>query len=293
MWGSKKEKEKVFSGFMGDLSPEQELVLDQFKLWITQTETNPEGRFDDYDFLRFCRARKFVLADVQLMWTNMIEWRKKNGIDTITQNWKFDEKAQVQVIYPQFYHHTDKTGRPVYIERLGQLNVDKLWEVTTEERMFTNYFYGFETLFNHKYPACSAVAQRRIDNSFNIIDMTDFGATSLTSQVRGILSKCAAITGDNYPECLGMMICTNAPFVFSACWKIVKGFLDERTVSKIKIKGSDYPKALLEFIDADKLPKFLGGNCTCESRGGCFNSDVGPWNDFEPVYPFGIKPKGQ
>ena len=120
--------------------------------------------------------------------------------------------------------------------------------------MFSNYFYTFETLFNHKYPACTAKAGRRIDSSFNIIDMTDFSATSLTSQVRGLLGKAAGVTGDNYPECLGMMICTNAPFVFSACWKIVKGFLDERTVSKIKIKGSDYKKTLLEYVDADKLP---------------------------------------
>jgi hypothetical protein len=38
------------------------------------------------------------------------------------------------------------------------------------------------------------------------------------------------------------------------------------------------------------LPTFLGGNCTCESRGGdCLRSDVGPWNDYRVLIPNGIE----
>ena len=64
MWGSSKPKARVYSGFMGDTSTEQDLVLAEFKKFVETTGTNPIGRFDDYDFLRFCRARKFVLKDV-------------------------------------------------------------------------------------------------------------------------------------------------------------------------------------------------------------------------------------
>lgn len=154
MWGSKK-KEPEKSGRMGDTSPEQDACLAAFKAWIEKTGTNPIGRFDDYDLLRFCRARKFVLADVQKMWFDFIEWRKKTGADTIIETWKFEEKEKVAEIYPQFYHKTDKKGRPLYIERIGTLNVPKLWEVTNEERMFNNWIYAFELLFAFRYPACS------------------------------------------------------------------------------------------------------------------------------------------
>ena len=122
--------------------------------------------------------------------------------------------------------------------------------------------------------------------------MTDFSAGKLTSEVRALLKGASKISADNYPECLGNMYVTNAPFVFTACWKVVKSFLDERTVKKISIKGSDYQKYLLEAIDKENLPTWLGGTCTCEELGGCVESDVGPWNDFDPVYPFGIKAKG-
>lgn len=40
--------------------------------------------------------------------------------------------------------------------------------------------------------------------------------------------------------------------------------LDEATVAKISIIGSNYQKSLLDLIDAENLPVFLGGTCDCE-----------------------------
>ena len=69
--------------------------------------------------------------------------------------------------------------------------------------------------------------------------------------------------------------------LFSALYAIVKGFLDERTRSKVRILGSNYQPTLLEHIDAENLPSFLGGTCTCSHvEGGCLYSNAGPWNDY-------------
>jgi hypothetical protein len=65
---------------------------------------------------------------------------------------------------------------------------------------------------------------------------------------------------------------------FTAVWAVVKGFLDEKTREKIQIKGSDYKKTLLKYVDADQLPDFLGGTCTAP-----LEEDYGPWHDFEIV----------
>ena len=186
MWSSK-PKERVYSGFMGDVSPVQEQCLAQFREWVETSEYNVDKRFDDYDYLRFCRARKFVLDDIMKMWKDFMDWRQKNGINEIAKTFKFEEADKVAEIYPQFYHKTDKKGRPLYIERLGTLDVPKLFTVTTEERMLSQYALAFESLFNHRYPSCSAVKGERIDQSFTILDMTDFSATMMTSQVRALL----------------------------------------------------------------------------------------------------------
>jgi hypothetical protein len=66
MWSSK-PKERVYSGFMGDTSAEQEAVLVQFRQWVNESGFNKSNRWDDYDLLRFCRGRKFVLVDMQKM----------------------------------------------------------------------------------------------------------------------------------------------------------------------------------------------------------------------------------
>ena len=67
---------------MGDLSPEMEQCLKDFKLHVEKTQSN-DGRFDDYDFLRFCRARKFKLEDVIIMWDNTTKWRVERKVDEV------------------------------------------------------------------------------------------------------------------------------------------------------------------------------------------------------------------
>jgi hypothetical protein len=73
------------------------------------------------------------------------------------------------------------------------------------------------------------------------------------------------------------MYIINAPMLFTAVWSVIKQLLDEVTVNKIHILGSSYKKQLLECIDEENIPDFLGGSCKCP--GGCVNADIGPWND--------------
>ena len=83
----------------------------------------------------------------------------------------------------------------------------------------------------------------------------------------------------------------NAPMLFTGVWSIVKSFLDEKTRKKITIKGGSFHKDLLELVESENLPDFLGGTCKCEAYGGCMKSGVGPWNDYEVLQPVGIRKK--
>ena len=67
-------------------------------------------------------------------------------IQQILEDFDFPEYAEVRKLYPRLYHKTDKLGRPIYIERVGIVDVKQLWKVTTSERMLRNHTY--EVLFN-------------------------------------------------------------------------------------------------------------------------------------------------
>jgi hypothetical protein len=143
-----------------------------------------------------------------------------------------------------------------------------------------------------RFPVCSELAGRKIQQGLTIMDLTGFGMTSVSKKVYGLVKVASQIGSDYYPEIMGNMLVVNAPYLFSGVWSMVKGFLDERTRNKIKIVGGGYTKVLLEYIDEKTLPDFLGGKCTCSEFGGCMKSNLGPWNEFERVKPFGVRRKG-
>ncbi|KAJ2999217.1 cytosolic factor, phosphatidylinositol/phosphatidylcholine transfer protein [Globomyces sp. JEL0801] len=185
-----------------------------FKRNLTSKGRYDANLHDDYLLYRFLRARKYNLEKAELMFTNYLDWRIKDNVDDIVNSFSFEEESKVHALYPRYYHKTDKIGRTVYVEQLKSLDVGELFKSTTTERLTKKHIREFEK----------------------------------------VIQLLSSIAADYYPETLGKMFLINCPTLFTAVWAVIKSFLDETTVAKISILGSNYKKQLLEHIAEENLP---------------------------------------
>lgn len=210
-------------------------------------------------------------------------------------NFDFQEKAEVDKYYPQYYHKMDKVrltasslpqdiltnitlcaqdGRPVYIEQLGKLDITALNAITTQERQLKRLVWEYEKFVNERLPACSKAVGHPVETSCTILDLKGVKILKAWS-FKEYIQKAAEIGQNRYPETMGKFYIINAPFGFESLWSWIKPWLDPVTVEKIAILSRDSKDKLLAQIPPENLPKDLGGSCSCP--GGCSLADSGPW----------------
>ena len=96
--------------------------------------------------------------------------------------------------------------------------------------------------------------------------------------MRQFIGEQTKISQDYYPDILGECVVVNAPWAFSSIFALVKGFLDEKTRSKINVVGGNAFEALQEYVDAEQIPDFLGGLNSSK-----LEEDFGPWSEYEVI----------
>ncbi|KAJ5155394.1 Sec14 cytosolic factor [Penicillium capsulatum] len=264
------------SGHPGHTSPEQDAKVHQLRVMLEQQGYT--DRLDTLTLLRFLRARKFDVEAAKTMFVECEKWRKEFGTNDLPRTFDYKEKPDVFKFYPQYYHKVDKDGRPVYIEKMGKIDLNAMYKITTGERMLQNLVTEYEKLSDPRLPACSRKSGKLLETCCSIMDLKGVGVTSIPS-VYGYVRQATDISQNYYPERLGKLYLINAPWGFSSVFSVVKGFLDPVTVNKIHVLGSGYKSELLAQVPAENLPVEFGGTCQCE--GGCELSDQGPWKEAE------------
>ncbi|KIN00864.1 hypothetical protein OIDMADRAFT_145023 [Oidiodendron maius Zn] len=257
------------SGHPGHTTPEQDAQVYQLRMMLEAA-----GYKERLDTLTLVGSTSwFVECE---------KWREEFNLDELVRTFDYTEKAEVFKYYPQYYHKTDKDGRPVYIEQLGNIDLTAMYKITTGDRMLQNLAVEYEKLADPRLPACSRKAGSLLETCCTIMDLKGVGVTRVPS-VYAYVKQASAMSQNYYPERLGRLYLINAPWGFSTVFSVVKGWLDPITVEKIHVLGANYHKDLLEHIPQENLPEIFGGTCQCE--GGCEFSDEGPWRDPEWTRP--------
>ena len=75
-----------------------------------------------------------------------------NELQTLLKDEEFqyqmakNERDEVLKVYPCGYHQTSREGHPLYIERVGHLDVDALLKLTTIDRYIRYHVQSYEVV---------------------------------------------------------------------------------------------------------------------------------------------------
>ena len=156
-------------------------------------------------------------------------------------------------------HGKSITNHPIYIERLGQIDPNKIFKQFTIDDIITFNIQMMEKLTKFKDDLCE-LTNKQIYKHIVIIDLKNLNMSHLGEKFREPMKRIIHIDQNYYPETLFCMIIVNASWVIKAAWAIISPLLDPLTKERIKF-GEKY---LEKYISKNNLPKFLNGTCKCK-----------------------------
>ncbi|CAH2244599.1 jg11714 [Pararge aegeria aegeria] len=245
--------------YLGELTPVQESRLMQLRKWIADLQ---KGKVpSDTTLLRFLRARDFSVEKAREMLSQSLLWRKKHQVDRILSEYQTPDV--VKQYFPGGWHHHDKDGRPLYILRLGQMDVKGLLKSIGEDGLLKLTLHVCEEGLKLLEEATRS-SEHAIQSWCLLVDLDGLNMRHLWRPGVRALLRIIQIVEANYPETMGRVLIVRAPRVFPILWTIVSTFIDENTRSKFLFYGGkDYLQqgGLLDYIPKDLIPDFLGGPC--------------------------------
>ncbi|KAG5101149.1 hypothetical protein AAZX31_17G005000 [Glycine max] len=260
-------------------------AIKQFQAFIDQVEEplrttfqNVHQGFVTATLMRFLKARDWDPYKAQKMLVDCLNWRVQNEIDNILSKPivpadLYRAVRDSQLIGLSGY---SREGLPVFAIGVG---------LSTFDKASVHYYVQSHIQINEYrerivLPSASEKQGRPITTCIKVLDMTGLKLSAL-NQIK-LLTIISSIDDLNYPEKTNTYYIVNAPYIFSACWKVVKPLLQERTRRKIQVLPGCGRDELLTIMDYSSLPHF----CRREGSGSSRHSESGSENCYSLDHPF-------
>jgi hypothetical protein len=131
------------TGYLETMTESEKKVLEEFTIYVKQKPDVPQEIINTWYLLRFCRARKFDMKKMIIMFDNFIGWKKeKNLLDSGQVD--MVQFRNIKDHYCHGYYNTDKLGRPLYIEKVNELNPKEMFKNFEDEQFFQYYIQSYD-----------------------------------------------------------------------------------------------------------------------------------------------------
>ncbi|XP_043788233.1 protein real-time isoform X1 [Apis laboriosa] len=256
--------------YLGKLDMMQESKLIQLRQSIKELRGSSVP--GDATLLRFLRATEFSVEKAKEMLTQTLHWRKKHQIDKLLE--EYEVPQVVKDYFPGGWHYFDKDGQPLYILRMGQMDVKGLLKSIGEDDLLMLVLHICEEGLVLMEEA-TAVSGHPVSQWCLLIDLEGLNMRHLWRPGIKALLRIIEIVEINYPETMGRVLIMRAPRCFPILWTLISTFINENTRKKfIFYCGTNYqeqgPSNLSDYIDPEFMPDFLGGSSednVCEIYG--------------------------
>ncbi|KAH6825850.1 Sec14p-like phosphatidylinositol transfer family protein [Perilla frutescens var. hirtella] len=229
-----------------------EALMAEVDILLKRTFQNVHQGYPHEAFARFLKAREGNVPKAHKMLVDSLEWRVQNDIDNmlakpIVPMELYRGIRDSQLIGLSGYSNE---GLPVIAVGVGLSTFDKA----------SVHYYVQSHIQMNEYrdrvvlPGATKKYGKHISKCIKILDMTGLKLSAL-NQIK-LLTIISSIDDLNYPEKTQTYYIVNAPYVFSACWKVVKPLLQERTRKKIDVLSGCGQDDLLKIMDYSSLPHF-------------------------------------
>lgn len=197
-------------------------------------------------------------------------WHAAHELRPAMEAWAtFGEKkrrALYECYQGGWYTANTPLGVPVYVERLGTVNMDKLLQYVSLEDLMQHRLrmqgYMVKTLLPEMAKRDGVIARDKI---IHVIDMKGAGLSLVASRNVNIFKELQQID-KNFPEFLYRTYIVNVPLGARIVWTTFSALLPARVRAKVRMlgamKGGNLAK-LSQIMGGDEhVPDFLGGKCT-------------------------------
>ncbi|KAG4143019.1 hypothetical protein ERO13_D06G163350v2 [Gossypium hirsutum] len=220
---------------------ELQALMDSVEEPLNITFQNVHQGFRAETLVRFLKARDWNVAKAHKMLVDCLHWRVQNTIDDILAKPIVPIELYGAVRDSQLIGMSgySREGLPVFAIGVG---------LSTFDKASVHYY---------------------VQSHIQINEYRD--------RVILLLTIISTIDDLNYPEKTNTYYIVNAPYIFSACCKVVKPLLQERTRKKIQVLPGCGRDELLKIMDIASLPHFCRKDGSGSSRNSenenCFSLD--------------------
>ncbi|KAI3820187.1 hypothetical protein L1987_14045 [Smallanthus sonchifolius] len=195
---------------------------------------------------RYLEARNWNVEKAKKMLEETLAWRSTYKPEEIRWH-EVAVEGETGKLFRANFH--DRVGRTVLILKPGLQNT------TSMDNQIRHLVYLMENAMLNLPEGQEEMAW-----------LIDFTGWSFTTNVPVRTAKDTInILQDHYPQRLAVAFLYSPPRIFQAFWKIVKIFMDPKTVQKVKFvypKNKESVELMRSYFDVDNLPTEFGGKAT-------------------------------